>query len=93
MAEMSMPAEAALNPYTDSAVVRSSNLSPPVPVPLFPHAASPNESANAPASPNTVNAFFIVPFSCQSIFVRRECPEFPCLTYTTADGRGFVGGK
>ena len=26
-------------------------------------------------------------------FVRRECPEFPCLTYTTADGRGFVGGK
>ena len=57
-----MPAEAALNPYTDSAVVRSSNLSP---VPLFPHAASPNESANAPASPNTVNAFFIVPFSCQ----------------------------
>ena len=42
---------------------------------------------------DTVNAFFIVPFSCQSIFVRRECPEFPCLTYTTTGKCGFVGGK
>ena len=91
---MSIPADAALNPYTDSVVSNCSNLPPdelppPGPLPASEHAATPAESARQSSRANTVMIFFIE----NPPYMRSRAPPFlmdrmavlPSLyTYTTA---------
>ena len=60
MAETSVPADAALNPYTSRAVVSSSNLPPSACLPSVLQALSPSVRINAAAIANVRIAFFII---------------------------------
>ena len=86
-----MPALAALNPYTDSAVVSSENFPSSAPLPVScEQPAIPSASTSAKAKSTAVKIFFIS-FFLLSFYPGRGAPELPFLTYTTAQSARFVG--
>lgn len=67
-----MPAEAALNPYTDCVVVRFSNFPPALPppgVPVSEQAPSPAASERVKVDAKAKNNFFIIAFSLSLLLI------------------------